>query len=147
MKRIILVTSVIGLIVCFVLFIFNLKVSSIPFFKELLSATISMGAIAVGFLAAAITLMPTLQSNDFLADLKSIGGYEKLLNALLVAIAILFILCLISLTGFFFNINKVNTYTTLFLYVWMFFFVNSVSLVSYVVGVFLYYLKSTSSDK
>ncbi|WP_373893838.1 hypothetical protein [Virgibacillus sp. CBA3643] len=147
MKRVATITTLIGLLICIILFQLNIDISSVPYFKELLSATISMGAIAVGFLAAAITLMPTLQTNDFLTILKRLGGYNKLLNALLVAIAMLFILCLISLIGFFLDIDKVNIYTSLFFYTWMFFFVNSISLVSYVIGMFLYYLKSSSLDK
>lgn len=146
MKRTISIAIIIGLFIEVIVLYFRLEITDIPLFKDLLSATISMGSIAVGFLAAAITLMPSLEGNKFLSKLKQLGGYKKILNALLLAIALLFILCLISLVGLFFDLETVSTITSLFLYMWIFFFVVAIYSVSVVIITFLYYLRLSAED-
>ena len=39
-----------------------------------MSSSISLGSIAVGFLAAAITLMPSLSNNELVKNLKRLGA-------------------------------------------------------------------------
>ncbi|RAS75724.1 hypothetical protein [Priestia endophytica] len=146
MKKTICVAIIVGLVMEIILLYFRLDVSDIPLFKDLLSATISMGSIAVGFLAAAITLMPSLEGNKFLAKLRQLGGYKKILNALLLAIGLLFILCLISLVGLFFNLELVSATTSLYFYIWIFFFVVAIYSVSQVIISFLFYLKLSAED-
>ena len=141
MKKNISVAIIISLIIEVIVIYFRVEVTDIPLFKDLLSATISMGSIAVGFLAAAITLMPSLEGNKFLVKLKDLGGYKKLLNALLNSTALLFILCLISLIGLFFNIETATQFTNCYLYVWIFIFSLTILSVSFVIWIFLYYLK------
>ncbi|TYS67043.1 hypothetical protein FZC76_16075 [Sutcliffiella horikoshii] len=146
MKRTISIAIIIGLFIEVIVLYFRLEITDIPLFKDLLSATISMGSIAVGFLAAAITLMPSLEGNKFLSKLKQLGGYKKILNALLLAIALLFILCLISLVGLFFDLETVSTITSLFLYLWIFFFIVAIYSVSVVIVTFLFYLRLSADD-
>lgn len=146
MKRTMSISVISGLIIEVFVLYFKLEITDIPLFKDLLSATISMGSIAVGFLAAAITLMPSLESNKFLVKLKELGGYKKILNSLLVAIAMLFFLCLTSLVGLFFDIETATNITNTFFYIWVFIFSVSIFSVSVVIWIFLFYLKLSAED-
>lgn len=145
MKRIILFTAIISAIIVFCFYIKKVDQTDIVNFKDLLNATISIGSIGVGFLAAAVTLLPSQQDNRFLIALKGIGGYSKLLDSLLVGIAILFITCLLSVLGLFIDLSNSSTYVLFFFYVWLFIFTMAMINVIYVIGVFLYYLKSASN--
>lgn len=106
-----------------------------------------MGSIGIGFLAAAVTLMPAQQTNPFLKELKRIGGYSKMLNSLVVGIGTLFITCLLSIFGLFFDLDEEYLPLEIFYYVWLFVFVISIFSVGYVIWTFLFYLRSASDSE
>lgn len=146
MKKILLFTALLAGVVVFAFFQNKIDNTDLKNFKDLLNATISIGSIGVGFLAAAVTLLPSQQSNTFLIALRRIGGYKKLLDSLLVGIAILFITCLVSVTGLFLDLKNTSSLSTIYFYVWLYLFSMSMTNIIYVIGVFLYYLKSASND-
>lgn len=73
-------------------------------YQNVMSATINLGAIGVGFLAASITLLPSIGNNSFINKLKEIGAYKKLLQDLIHAIVVLFVLSLFSVVGVFIGV-------------------------------------------
>jgi hypothetical protein len=146
MKRILLFTATISALIVFGFYKYKIGLTDIVNFKDLLNATISIGSIGVGFLAAAITLLPSQQNNSFLLTRTAIGGYNKLLNSLLIGIAVLFTTCLLSVIGLFINLEVISKIGKVFFYIWLFSFVMTMSSVIYVIGVFMYYLKSASSN-
>lgn len=145
MKRIVLFTAIFSLIVIGVVYFKKIDNTDLKNFKDLLNATISIGSIGVGFLAAAVTLLPSQQGNSFLTALRQIGGYSKLLNALLVGIAVLFFTCLLSLIGLFLNLEVYSEFAKCFFYIWLFSFIMTMTNIVYVIGVFLFYLRSASN--
>jgi hypothetical protein len=145
MKRIILFTALLSAIIVYCFYKYNIDNTDLKNFKDLLNATISIGSIGVGFLAAAVTLLPAQQNNSFLQALRTIGGYNKLLDALLVGIAVLFFTCFLSVLGLFLNLETDSNFAQIFFYTWLFSFIITMSNVIYVIGVFLYYLRSASN--
>lgn len=145
MKKILLFTALISGIVVAAFLYYKIDHTNLKYFKDLLNATISIGSIGVGFLAAAVTLLPSQQSNPFLNSLRQIGGYKKLLDSLLVGIAILFITCLLSVTGLFLDLKSDSVVSETYFYVWLFLFTMTMTNIIYVIGVFLYYLRSASN--
>ncbi|WP_058301705.1 hypothetical protein [Gorillibacterium timonense] len=91
-------------------------------FKDIMNSTISMGSIAVGFLAAAITLLPSLNQNPFVIALKQIGAYEKLMSYLISAIIFLFLISLLSIFGLLIDTSFNKDVGHIFLIGWSFVF-------------------------
>ncbi|AJD91522.1 hypothetical protein JMA_22050 [Jeotgalibacillus malaysiensis] len=146
MKKILFLTSIIAAVIVGVFYNFNIDYTKINF-KDILSSTVAMGSIGIGFLAAAVTLMPAQQTNPFLKELKRIGGYSKMLNSLVVGIGTLFITCLLSIFGLFFDLDEEYLPLEIFYYVWLFVFVISIFSVGYVIWTFLFYLRSASDSE
>lgn len=116
-------------------------------YKEIMSSAISLGSIAVGFLAAAITLMPSLSNNELVKNLKSMGAYKKLLKYIISAIISLFCLSLISLLGLFINNNYEHFLVTYFQYLWVFILVLSIMTTIRVISLFLKFLIYTQDGE
>jgi hypothetical protein len=79
-----------------------------------MSSAISLGSIAVGFLAAAITLMHSMSNNDLVKNLKSMGTYKKLLKYIISAIFGLFTIYLLSIIALFISTAAVSIVNLLF---------------------------------
>lgn len=136
----------IGLV--FPIIVFSLKIypKDISNFKDILLANISMSSIAVGFLAAAITMLPSLSNNLFVQRLKELGAYKKLLFFLYQAIIFLFISSLFSIFGLFLNYTEGNVLNFWFLIAWSFVFSTSLCLVFRVLANFLKFLIISSDE-
>ncbi|MBK5446845.1 hypothetical protein [Peribacillus sp. TH24] len=113
-------------------------------YKEIMSSAISLGSIAVGFLAAAITLLPSLSNNELVKNLKRMGAYEKLLKYIITSIFGLFGISFLSLFALF--IDSSFKYNQYFYYLWI--FVLSFSLLSTfrVIRLFLKFLIVTQKN-
>ena len=142
MRRII--PYLIGIVLPTYLFINKLFPSNISNYKDIVIANISLASIGVGFLAAAITLMPSLSDNLFVEKLKQLGAYKKLLHYLFEAIVFLFISSLISIAILFFNLTADTQPLFYFNLLWSFVFVTSLCLVIRVIHAFLKFLIITA---
>lgn len=131
---------VLALIVPTIFFYYKVSPKEISNFKDILNSTISMGSIAVGFLAAAITLLPSLSSNKFVSKLKQMGAYVKLLRYLISAIISLFLTSLLSVIGLFVNVDTVTWTDRIFLILWSFLFSLSIFTTFRVIRNFLVFL-------
>lgn len=120
--------------------------NDILYFKDILSSTISMGSIAIGFLSAAITMMPAMSGNSFIKKMKDLGAYNKLLHFLFVAIVFLFGNALVSLMGLFFNLESQGEIIRIFFIIWGFVFTVSILSIVRVISGFLNFLSLTSKD-
>lgn len=107
-------------------FYFKLMPSDIANFKDILNSTISIGSIAVGFLAAAVTLLPSLGSNKLVRVLKQMGAYTKLIKYLISAIVALFLTSLLSVIGLFLVLNSMDLINKIFLGAWSYAFLFSI---------------------
>ncbi|WP_211750346.1 hypothetical protein [Paenibacillus sp. Marseille-Q4541] len=110
----------------FVVIYFKLIPSDIANFKDILNSTISIGSIAVGFLAAAVTLLPSLGSNKLVKVLKQMGAYTKLIKYLISAIVALFLTSLLSVLGLFLVQDSMGIINRIFLGVWIYAFIFSI---------------------
>lgn len=70
-----------------------------------------------------------------------------MLNSLVVGIGTLFITCLLSIFGLFFDLDEEYLPLEIFYYVWLFVFVISIFSVGYVIWTFLFYLRSASDSE
>lgn len=138
-----LLLSLIGPIVIWYL---KLLPSDIENYKDILNSTISIGSIAVGFLAAAVTLLPSLGSNKLVTALKQMGAYKRLLKYLITAIIALFLTSLLSVIGLFIISSSQEVINQVFLAVWSYGFLFSI-LTSYrVIHNFMKFLLVASDD-
>lgn len=112
-----------------------------------MSSAISLGSIAVGFLAAAITLMPSMSNNELVKNLKRMGSYKKLLKYIITAIFGLFAVSLLSIIALFINVKPVSVYDTIFYHIWIFTFVFSILATYRVIRNFLRFLVFTQDDE
>lgn len=130
------------ILVCY----FDILPKDIVNYKDILNSTISIGSIAVGFLAAAVTLLPSLGSNRLVQVLKQMGAYRKLLQYLITAIIGLFITALLSVVGLFIDPQKYETINHFFLIVWSYMFFFAVLASIRVIQNFLKFLLLTQDD-
>jgi hypothetical protein len=135
-----------GILATAVLYFIKFNLSSLTNYNDIMSSAISLGSIAVGFLAAAITLMPSMENNELVRNLKRMGAYKKLLNYIITAIFSLFGVSLLSLIGLFINTKSKTTGITIFNNIWIFVFVFSLFATFRVIQTFLKFLVLTQED-
>lgn len=101
--------------------------------ENILSASITMGAIFTGFLATAKSILISLQGKGF-EQLKKTPFFGVLVDYLKEAIWLSMVYCMISLVGFFLD---TNAYPAWFTSLWFFFTVSSILAFSRIIGVLL----------
>lgn len=121
-------------------------------YDNIMSATITLGAIGVGFLAASITLLPSVGNSSFVGALKRIGAYKKLLRDLVHAIVLLFTLSIFSVVGVFIgNGQHVSPFehvvSVFFVYTWSYLFALVVIICTIVIRLFLRVLFLSSDEE
>jgi hypothetical protein len=131
---------ILGLIAPFAVWYLRLTPNSFENFKDIMASTISLGSIAVGFLAAAITLMPSMNENSLVKRLKELGAYRKLLKYLIEAIIALFIVSLLSIFGLFLNSKIITCIDISFMHLWTYVFAVSILGTFRVISNFLRFL-------
>lgn len=139
-----IIPYLIALILPVSLFFGKIFPSDISNYKDIVIANISFASIGVGFLAAAITLMPSLSDNLFVDKLKEMGAYRKLLSFLFEAIVFLFCSSLLSIGVLFFDLTKNTQFLFCFNLFWSYIFLASLLLVVRVILYFLKFLVITS---
>ncbi|MBX7001906.1 hypothetical protein EX219_09945 [Bacillus aerophilus] len=127
-------------------FISKFKLLEIESYKEIMSSSISLGSIAVGFLAAAITLLPSLSNNELVKNLKRLGAYQKLLLYIIKAIIGLFIISILSIVGLFITNISIGIVRDLFGYIWIFIFIVAILSIIRVIHLFLKFLVLTQNN-
>lgn len=137
---------VLSCVATMLLYICNFNLGNLVNYKEIMSSAISMGSIAVGFLAAAITLMPSMSNNELVKNLKRMGAYKKLLKYIITAIFALFGISLFSILGLFINTEHKSIVNIVFYNIWIFLFVFSLLATYRVIRVFLKFLVVTQND-
>lgn len=127
-------------------FISKFNLLEIESYKEIMSSSISLGSIAVGFLAAAITLLPSLSNNELVKNLKRLGAYQKLLLYIIKAIIGLFIISILSIVGLFITNISIGIVRDLFGYTWIFIFIVAILSIIRVIHLFLKFLVLTQNN-
>ncbi|WP_280150133.1 hypothetical protein P5485_012980 [Bacillus pumilus] len=127
-------------------FISKFKLLELESYKEIMSSSISLGSIAVGFLAAAITLLPSLSNNELVKNLKRLGAYQKLLLYIIKAIIGLFIISILSIVGLFITNISIGIVRDLFGYTWIFIFIVAILSIIRVIHLFLKFLVLTQNN-
>lgn len=130
-----------GLLFPGMVFLWNVSPSKLANYKELLSAAISVGSIGVGFLAAAITLMPSLTGRKIVEQFKQIGALDKLLDYLIAGVIWLFLCSFLSVLGLFLNPANDSAADYIFLYSWLTVFGISMCVAGRVIIAFIIFLK------
>jgi len=125
---------------------FKFSLLDLKNYKDIMSSSISLGSIAVGFLAAAITLMPSLSNNELVKNLKRLGAYQKLLRYIIVAIIGLFAISILSISGLFINNEAHVLLKDIFGNIWIFVFVFAILSIVRVIHLFLKFLVVTQND-
>lgn len=127
-------------------FISKFNLLEIESYKEIMSSSISLGSIAVGFLAAAITLLPSLSNNELVKNLKRLGAYQKLLLYIIKAIIGLFIISILSIVGLFITNISIGIVRDLFGFTWIFIFIVAILSIIRVIHLFLKFLVLTQNN-
>jgi hypothetical protein len=137
---------IISLALTFFVCYIDFNLGKVANYKEIMSSAISLGSIAVGFLAAAITLMPSLSNNELVKNLKAMGAYKKLLEYIISAIFGLFTVSLLSIIALFLSSSTASKFNMIFYHFWI--FVASFAILSTyrVIRNFLKFLVLTQSD-
>ncbi|MCY8110075.1 hypothetical protein MOF19_16470 [Bacillus spizizenii] len=125
---------------------FDFSLLDLKNYKDIMSSSISLGSIAVGFLAAAITLMPSLSNNELVKNLKRLGAYQKLLRYIIIAIIGLFGISFLSISGLFINSDACTLVKFVFGNFWIFVFVFAILSIVRVIHLFLKFLVLTQND-
>jgi hypothetical protein len=138
--------QLLSILVTVYLYLVKFNLSKLPNYKDIMSASISLGSIAVGFLAAAITLMPSMENNELVRNLRRMGAYKKLLKYIITAIFSLFSTCLLSLIALFTDAKANNIVNVIFNNIWTLVFVFSLLATFRVIQTFLKFLVLTQQD-
>jgi hypothetical protein len=109
---------------------------------NILSATIDFAAIAVGFLVAILSMLPSLEDRRVIKNIKSNQSYSKLVDNLQISATLFIILILTSLIGFLINFETLNKGHFAFLLGWFFIFSSSLSTYYRAIRIFSSILKS-----
>lgn len=88
--------------------------------KDILSATINISTITIGFLSATQSILLALENRQVIKDIKASGSYKKLTSYLMDAITYSFILAIVSLIGLFFDPKKLQEFYLLCFIIWLF---------------------------
>ncbi|MEQ8467683.1 hypothetical protein [Coleofasciculus sp. E1-EBD-02] len=88
--------------------------------KDLLSAVTNLSGIAIGFLAAAQSILFSLPRKYVIQQLKKAGMYSRLLNYFMTAIQWSFVLAVISAFGLLIDFTKSQSWHSLAFSVWLF---------------------------
>ncbi len=146
----------VGLVGPYIIFKCNLVPSGIEHYNDFMPATITLGAIGVGFLAASITLLPSFGNSGFITALKRIGAYRKLLKDLVSAILVLFIMSIFSVVGVFIgngqygsnlNMSHIAPLNRDLIYIWSYLFALVVIICGLVIRFFLRVLFMTADEE
>ncbi|MDO3675791.1 hypothetical protein [Paenibacillus ehimensis] len=132
---------VLGSFMPLLVFIWHKRPSDIVNYKEIMGATISVGSIGVGFLAAAITLMPSISERKIMQQFKQIGAFSKLIDYLIAGVIWLFLCSFLSVLGLFLNPVDNSLADVTFLYVWLLIFGISMCVAGRVIFAFIVFLK------
>lgn len=116
--------------------------------NDILSGTLAFNSIGIGFLVAAVIMVPSLSDNYFFKKLAELGTDIKLLKVMAIEIRILlfssiFALVLLFLVNDIFKIKYIN----LIFYTWVFITVLSLFYINKVVALFLNVIKHIQKNK
>lgn len=120
--------------------------------NDILSGTLAFNSIGIGFLVAAIIMIPSLSDNYFFKKLEELGTDMKLLKIMAIEIRILLFSSILALV-LLFLINDLlvskynNLINNLILYIWVFITVLSLLYINKVVALFLKVLKHIQANK
>jgi len=115
--------------------------------KELLSASITISAIAIGFLATSKSILISIRSDKILKWLKDGGHYSTLIDYIMNSVHWCFYLTIISAIGLMIDFDNPNYLDFIFICFWL--FVVSTSIISShrVIDLFSTILKSNLGEE
>ncbi|MBT2700253.1 hypothetical protein J7E79_23080 [Bacillus sp. ISL-40] len=138
--------QLLSILVTVYLYFTEFKLGALQNYKDIMSASISLGSIAVGFLAAAITLMPSMDNNELVRNLRRMGAYKKLLKYIITAIFSLFSTCFLSLIALFTDSKTNSIFNVIFNNAWILVFIFSLLATFRVIQTFLKFLVLSQQD-
>ena len=131
-----------GLLVAVSYFIFFRNYPLPTSLKDLLSAVTNLSGIAIGFLAAALSILFSLPRKYVIQQLKVTGMYSKLLNYFIAAIQWSFGLAVLSAIGLLIDFSKSQYWHSTVLGIWLFFLVTALLSYYRVIEVFVAILRA-----
>jgi len=93
--------------------------------KDLLMATVNISAIAVGFLAAAKSILLTIQGRKVIRQAKTAGLYQMLIDYMIWAIYSCFFLSIFSAIGLLLDLEHQQNWYHYAFAIWLFISINS----------------------
>lgn len=126
-----------GLLVAVIYLIFCRNYQLPTSLKDLLSAVTNLSGIAIGFLAAAMSILFSLPRKYVIQQLKSTGKYKSLVNYFIAAIQWSFALAVLSAAGLLVDFSKYQHWHTTVFAVWLFLLVTSLFSYYRVIDVFV----------
>jgi predicted neutral ceramidase superfamily lipid hydrolase len=131
-----------GLIVAVSYFIFFRNYPLPASLKDLLSAVTNLSGIAIGFLAAAQSILFSLPRKYVIQQLKATGMYNRLINYFIAAIQWSFGLAVLSAIGLLIDFSKAQYWHSTALSIWLFFLITALLSYYRVIQVFVAILRA-----
>lgn len=131
-----------GLLVAVTYFIFFDNYPLSASLKDLLSAVTNLSGIAIGFLAAAQSILFSLPRKYVIQQLKLTGIYNKLINYFVAAIQWSFGLAVLSALGLLIDFSKPQYWHSTTFGIWLFFLVTAMLSYYRVIEVFVAILRA-----
>lgn len=128
--------------VAFVNYVFVQSYPLSDFAKDLFNATLNLAGITVGFLAASMSILFSMEQKYMVQQLKQASIYKKLINYFIDAITWSFIVIIIDILGLTINFKISELWKYLFFVLWAFSVSASLASTYRVVSVFAKLLKS-----
>lgn len=112
------------------------------FAKDLFNATLNLASITVGFLAASMSILFSIEKKYIVQQLKQANIYKKLINYFIDAITWSFMVVIIDILGLTINFKISESWKHLFFIFWIFSVATSIASAHRVISVFANLLKS-----
>lgn len=139
----------ISLAVSLVFYFEGIGLKELKNINDILTGTLAFNSIGIGFLVAAVIMIPSLSGNYFFKKLEELGTDVKLLVIMATEIRILLFSSILALV-LLFLVNKIffiQKYIDLILYSWIFITVLSLLYINKVVALFLKVIKKIQASK